>query len=111
MIQITNQRSRAWLFFDKSIEQSEISQVITGCNDNKNYSSKFDAKSTHNEIIRSKEENLNKNRYESSMDNLINDESENIETKRIAVANTIQIILKRIFHSQNNKVLSRKASL
>ena len=45
------------------------------------------------------------------MDNLIGDESVNIESKRIAAANSIQLILKRIFHSQKNKVLSRKASL
>ena len=99
------------IVFDKSMEQSEISKVIAGCNDNENYSSKFDTESTHNEIIRSKEENLNKNRYQSSMDNLIGDESVNIESKRIAAANSIQLILKRIFHSQKNKVLSRKASL
>ena len=99
------------IVFDKSMEQSEISKVIAGCNDNENYSSKFDTESTHNEIIRSKEENLNKNRYQSSMDNLIGDESVNIESKRIAAANSIQLILKRIFRSQKNKVLSRKASL
>ena len=45
------------------------------------------------------------------MDNLIDDESENIEEKRIAAANSIRLILKMIFHSQKNKVLSRKASL
>ena len=55
------------------MEQCEISKVIAGCNDNENYSFKFDTESTHNEIRRSKEENLNKNRYQSSMDNLIND--------------------------------------
>ena len=102
---------KSMIVFDKSMEQSEISKVIAGCNDNENYSSKFDTESTHNEIIRSKEENLNKNRYQSSMDNLIGDESVNIESKRIAAANSIQLILKRIFHSQKNKVLSRKASL
>ena len=99
------------IVFDKSMEQSEISKVIAGYNNNDNYSSKFDTEPTHNEIIRSKEENINKNRYQSSMNNLIDDESENIETKRIAAANIIQLILKRIFHSKKNKVLSRKTSL
>jgi len=102
---------KSMIVFDKSIEQSEISKVITGCNGNENYSSKFDTDSTHNEIIRSKEENLNKNRYQSSMNNLIDSESDNIEAKRIAAANSIQLILKMIFHSQKNKILSRKASL
>ena len=55
------------------MEQSEISKIITGCNDNDNYSSKFDTESTHNEIIRSKEKNFNKHRYQSYMDNLIDD--------------------------------------
>ena len=45
------------------------------------------------------------------MDNSIDDESENIEAKQITVANSIQLILKRIFRSQKNKVLSREASL
>ena len=38
------------------------------------------------------------------MNNLIDDESENIEAKRIAAANSIQLILKGTFHSQKNKV-------
>ena len=40
---------KSMIVFDKSIEQSEISKVITGCNGNDNYSSKFDTDSTHNE--------------------------------------------------------------
>ena len=65
---------KSMIVFDKkNMEQCEISKVIAGCNDNENYSFKFDTESTHNEIRRSKEENLNKNRYQSSMDNLIND--------------------------------------
>ena len=44
------------------------------------------------------------------MDNLIDNESENIEAKRIVVANSVQLIRKRIFYTQNNQVLSRKSS-
>ena len=51
------------------MKQSKISKVITGCNSNENISSKFKIESTHNEIIRSKDENINKNRNQSSMEN------------------------------------------
>ena len=61
------------IVFDKSMEQSEISKVIAGRNDNTNYFSQFDTEFTHNEIIRSKEKNFNKHRYQSYMDNLIDD--------------------------------------
>ena len=44
------------IIFDKSMEQSKISKIIAGCNDNENYSSKFYTASTHNKIIRNKEE-------------------------------------------------------
>jgi len=51
------------------MKQSKISKVIAGCNSNEDTFSKFEIESTHNEIIRSKDENIDKNRNQSCTEN------------------------------------------